>query len=377
MQEEVLKNISTIIHRESKSSTYKFALLRATIESIDEYDQFIHKDPYKATIPMGLQVIKWMEYYYPIFASSSFIAQQTISSRTLAFRGIYNDVINYYKENIGPGYEIIFESLKKPSIPNPIYDKLYALIDKLQDTIQKQPMSFIGSSFGQGGRIFTYNNDRDFRKLKTDINLFNIISYSGSYTIPMQYYEAFRVMGKYLIGMDSLLSKWAEYTSNINSEIDKNKLYSIFYSELNYFRDNNKINSLKALLDIEKDIFCVWTGEKLSNDYHIDHVLPFSFLRNNDFWNLLPTKPHSNQSKRDMVPSPKLLQESKNLIFNYWDLYNTHFPQIFQNEVEVSLLGNLFNTYDEWKEKSLDRLMEKSDFLITELGYEPFYIQKK
>ncbi len=128
MQDEVLRNIATIIHRESKSSTYKFALLRATIENIEQHDQFIQKDLYMAKIPLGLQVIKWMEYYYPIFSSSEFIAQQTNPNRTLAFRNLYKDVIDYYQQKIGPGFEIILESLKKSNIPKEIYSKLYHLI---------------------------------------------------------------------------------------------------------------------------------------------------------------------------------------------------------------------------------------------------------
>ncbi|MCF8334888.1 MAG: hypothetical protein K9I47_12115 [Bacteroidales bacterium] len=324
-----------------------------------------------AKIPLGLQVIKWMEFYYPIFSSSEFIAQQANPNRMLAFRNLYKDVIDYYQQKIGPGFEIILESFKKSNIPKEIYSKLFNLIKKLAETIQKQPMTYIGSSFGQKGKIFIYNNDSSFNELKKNISLFNIINYTGSYSIPMQYYDVFRVMGKYLIGMDSLLSKWAEYTSNINQQLDKDSLYSIFYNQLNYSRDTNKMNRLRAVLENEKDMFCAWTGRKLRNEYHIDHVLPFSFFRNDDFWNLLPSKPENNRDKRALVPSPELLRERKDLIYNYWDLYHKHFQELFQEELEVSLLGEKM-AIDDWKKKGLESLIGKSNFLITELGYEPY-----
>jgi len=63
---EALKNINTIIERDSKDTTYKFALLRGTIEIIQEKSPYQKFEDNRVILPVGLLILKWLEYYYPI-----------------------------------------------------------------------------------------------------------------------------------------------------------------------------------------------------------------------------------------------------------------------------------------------------------------------
>ena len=70
MKSEVFSNINKIIERDSKASTYKFALLRGVIDIILENSPYITDSGGRVIIPTGLLVEKWLLYYYPILESS-------------------------------------------------------------------------------------------------------------------------------------------------------------------------------------------------------------------------------------------------------------------------------------------------------------------
>ncbi|HEC44222.1 MAG TPA: hypothetical protein ENI20_15480 [Bacteroides sp.] len=93
-----IKDLAKIIERDSKDATYKYALLRGTIEIIQEHDNYKIDSSGKISFPLGLLILKWMEYYYPILASHTFIPQKHGDSeqRTIAFRSEFEQVIELY-----------------------------------------------------------------------------------------------------------------------------------------------------------------------------------------------------------------------------------------------------------------------------------------
>ncbi|MDZ7807407.1 MAG: hypothetical protein U5K71_09870 [Gracilimonas sp.] len=87
MEYEVLKNINQIIERDSKDTTYKFALLRATIEVIQQKSPHSVIKSDLVIMPVGLLVLKWLEYYYPIIEAR--LPQKSgddLDSNTLTFQ---------------------------------------------------------------------------------------------------------------------------------------------------------------------------------------------------------------------------------------------------------------------------------------------------
>ena len=46
-------------------------------------------------------------------------------------------------------------------------------------------------------------------------------------------------------------------------------------------------------------------------------------------WNLFPADQEVNNSKRDKLPSRKLIKKSQNRIFEYWDMYFEEFSDLF------------------------------------------------
>jgi hypothetical protein len=129
MQSEVFQNISKIIERDSKSTTYKFALLRGVIDIIQDNSPFITISNDRVHFPTGLLIEKWLMYYYPILESSINIPQ--INGETnLAFETQLKKIINEY-ETIG-GFSAFYNDLKNKGIPENLQADFFALAKKIK-----------------------------------------------------------------------------------------------------------------------------------------------------------------------------------------------------------------------------------------------------
>jgi hypothetical protein len=107
MSSETLKHISKIIERESKTSTYKFALLRGTIDIIQQNRQHtrIHND--RIYMPMGILINKWIFYYFPLLESENFIPQMH-GSKPIVFKTELESVIKKY--NLQGGISALYNA---------------------------------------------------------------------------------------------------------------------------------------------------------------------------------------------------------------------------------------------------------------------------
>ena len=65
---------------------------------------------------------------------------------------------------------------------------------------------------------------------------------------------------------------------------------------------NDARNLWNAILEVNpiKDVF---TGKKIDiNNYDVDHFIPWSFVMNDELWNLMPMDPNLNISKSNLLP---------------------------------------------------------------------------
>ena len=370
MNNTVFSNISKIIERDSKSTTYKFALLRGVIDIILDNSPFISFSNDRVSIPTGLLIEKWMMYYYPILESDTYIPQ--INGETnLAFEVQFKKIILAYKGN--NGFSAFYNDLKNKGIPKDLQPAFLELSRKLSETITKMPMKYIGRSLSNDYySIFQFEPGK--RKGKAgNIDIEFLISSFGTFSIPVEYYEAFKFLGSFISGQDSILFKWAEFSVNAsggNLSIDK-VVKEVLRSPISErdMRESDKV--FRDKLSKEGKILCVWTGKAITS-YDIDHVIPFSVWKNNDLWNLLPSQSTTNNQKRDKIPSADLIEKRKDLIIQYWELLHANRPQRFQKEIQVALLGN--NPFSNWHKSAINQLQSSCNYLISNRGYEAWNI---
>ncbi|HEX2898606.1 MAG TPA: hypothetical protein VHS96_02695, partial [Bacteroidia bacterium] len=107
-------NINKIIERESKSATYKFALLRGVIDIIQDNSPYLRIVDGLVEMPLGLLMEKWVLYYYPLLGARMNI-RQIGGGTQLAFEQQIAPVIAFY-EGKG-GINVLYHDLKVRGIP--------------------------------------------------------------------------------------------------------------------------------------------------------------------------------------------------------------------------------------------------------------------
>ncbi len=370
MNNEVFYNISKIIERDSKTTTYKFALLRGVIDIIQDNSPYISFTENKVHFPTGLLIEKWILYYYPILESQTAIPQ--INGETnLAFESYFAKIISSYKGN--NGFSAFYNDLKNKGIPQNLQNDFFNLAKKLRDTITKMPMKYIGRSISNDYySIFNFENGV-LRKGNSEIDIEFLIQNFGTFSIPKEYYEAFKILGSFISGQDSILFKWAEFSVNASKQdLSIAKVVNeVLRSPITEREIKESKRIYKEILKREGQVYCVWTGKKIAS-YDIDHLIPFSIWKNNDLWNLLPSDSKTNNQKRDKIPSPELIEKQKSLILDYWEILNESQSQRFKKEIQVALLGN--NAFNSWKETGIKQLQNSCDYLISKRGFEEWKI---
>lgn len=369
MDNEIFYKISKIIERESKATTYKFALLRGVIDIIQDNSPYIYFGENRVNIPTGLLIEKWLMYYYPILQSRTSIPQIN-GETTLAFSKMFRKLISDYESR--GGFSAFYNDLKNKGIPVDLESDFFELTKKLRDTITRMPMKYIGSSLSNDFySIFNYENQKIRRSLTIDIEI--LIKDFGTFSIPFEYYDAFKILGSFISGQDSILFKWAEFSVNASgNNLSVHKvLNEVLKSPITSREIKESKKLYKDILKKEGNVYCVWTGRKILN-YDIDHMIPFSVWKNNDLWNLLPSDSKINNQKRDKIPSPEFIERQKNLIIDYWGIIYEHQSKRFQKEMQVALLGN--QSFDTWKKSGISQLQNSCNYLIENRGFEGWKI---
>ena len=212
MDNNIFLGISKIIERDSKSTTYKFALLRGIIDIIQDNSPYITISDGKAVFPVGLLIEKWLIYYYPIFESKELIPQINGKEQQLAFNPPFQKIINFYKTN--NGLSGFYNDLRNKGIPQEIQTDFIELSKKLKITILKMPMKFIGRSITKEFYPIFKIEDPGKRSHSGPVDTNYMINCYGKFSIPVEYYDAFKILGSFLSGQDSILLKWAEFSVN-------------------------------------------------------------------------------------------------------------------------------------------------------------------
>ena len=143
---------SLLVEHERKDATYKFALIRGSIEIFQKYDHQKKENCEKwITFPLGLMIERWFMYYYPIFESEFFIPQigqdkDNIDGTTskLQFRKAFDPIIEYYRKR--GRFSKVFSDYQKGCIPLGIQEKFLDMCLQIRDTTVDNPMKHLGFS---------------------------------------------------------------------------------------------------------------------------------------------------------------------------------------------------------------------------------------
>ena len=361
MNKKLFATLNTILKKDSKDATYKFALLRALVEISEEAEHHIVRtDKDMVVLPLGLIINKWLYYYY------SFIEQDIpqrngekpgqLEGKKLSFRRSFKTVTDHFCGR--GGFSAFVRQYRDGKIPDVVSSHFLRLLSELHFCICRYPMKHLGYSvYREHYKVVSYNQDKP-RLRRPDgasgIDPIWVIVQFGTFNLRRDFFELFRVMGDLIIGKGSIIQQWAEFTANANSKqpISVNTALATLTTRPVDKRLVAEARSIyQNLLDSGRVCRCVWSGRKLSNEnLVVDHMIPFSIWSNNDLWNLLPAHARVNSRKSDAIPAPALVRRREGRIREYWCLLKSANRNRYRQELQMSLLGSGYsgNDWEQW-----------------------------
>jgi len=355
---EKILTINKIIERDKLESSYKLALLKSLILTIKKFDHHIHIIENKefVKIPFYFIVEEWFFYYLPFVYLN--IRQHRTNKLVLnsKIEGLYKEIFTLFsiscKQN---DWKCIYALIYKKYFNFELNTN--TIFREFRRLIINNPMKYMGER-----EYELFPKERITKPKRVSRRNFEDFGY---FEIEKEIYTILKYLGDNFYGTNTILFRWEELLYNVNSFKDFKFVKDILTHNIDEIsRDTTLIR--KFLFSIKEPIFCIWSGKRLSS-FDVDHLLPFSLFFNNDYWNLLPTNPKINNTKRDKIPSPSLIENSQERILRYWSFYKKEFKE-FKAQRDISL--GKFETEEEY----IKQLKNKTTFLIDTLGYEPFEV---
>jgi len=343
-----IDQIESVLNRDKKVATYKLALFRALCEISMTSFQRVRWFP-GGTVGVPLQDVceKWIYYYWPLIETPSFIPQiqgeHESCTKPIAFRELLANLIAHYSNSGGlPAFTV---DLRKKNISSEIKPLLKKLNTRLKNTITKGPVTYAGGSLSTG-RLFEY--DPENQQIILDADIWKEISLMSH-----------RIL-------DALILRWAELTAKLSKDIiSPSKVIDLLLVNPLPEREVSLARSIYRNL---QRVECVWSGKTIEK-FDIDHVIPFSFWRNNDLWNLMPSQPRLNLQKKDKLPSHSLLIRRKDSIIYYWQILRKESEPRFDFEAGKILGGDKLY-HPNWELPLFSALAEAVEVTALQRGCE-------
>lgn len=329
-QKAGISRIQDILERDSKVTTYKFALIRALCE-ISKYEaSAVHWDHEKdmVCVPMKRIAYRWVGYYWHLIKDG---IRQIQQNRKLGFETLFLQEIERTKD-----LSLFMRKLERKSLT----DEQEVLIESISKAIE-MPVEHAG---GGHHLIFNRINKRDAFKIFPD----SLDMEYGLVQVPMDIWRDISLFSHWI--EDSLIIRWAEFIRKLYKEDDGSKYLAAVARSMFPERDTKLIRDLFGDHEVE----CVWSGKKIKS-FDVDHMIPWTVWRNNDLWNLLPSSPNLNNNKSDDLPSPELIEKRFDVIVDYWKFYFGNFNELFERQLMYSLNLKMSDLSD--KNRSMDSLI--------------------
>lgn len=304
--------LRNIIVNDSKSSTYKVALLRTLLRIAEGHPgAVIERTKEHVVLPVGLVALYWIKLFKPLVDHFQ-IPQSSNRQKGLGFvkAGGWQELSSFTANDfyIGAIY-----------LNGDIARAVYQTLKDVTATIRDMPVRYItlpGSAEG----VFHVESKRSRKPSGGIVIDAAFLALFGRFYIPVNIWDS---MARFSVWIEpSLVNEWAAlmrtYTANDAMQFSQSELLKALTWE-DPRRTTTRVRSRVNELLKSGGVNCCWSGSKLrAESYAVDHAMPFSRWPNNDLWNLLPTKTQINTKKSDKLPSSTRLQDSRQIITDWW-----------------------------------------------------------
>ncbi len=319
-----------IIINDSKSSTYKLALLRILLRIADGAQGIVlERTEDYVTLPFGLVALYWVKTFKSLVLDNQFF-QQPAGSGNLGFdRAAFRALKDISSNDLRIGCRFEGEIARNLAL---------ALRDA-RNTIKKMP-AFYTKYPGSSEPVFpcTVAAARATDTMSLDKES---LSAYGTFQVPAHLWDA---MTSYACWIEpAIVSEWARLMVGYDQRAGKERSLDHYYEGLKWLDEQRNTKEVREIVERlrnrGKAVFCTWTGKRLRDRYDIDHCFPFVYWPNNDLWNLLPADARVNSTKSNRLPTAEMLERAKDRILEWWDIGYAApgYSERFMTEANASL----------------------------------------
>jgi protein-L-isoaspartate O-methyltransferase len=294
---------------DEKSSTYKIALLRILARIADTAAGTARHEHDQVVVPMGLVALFWMRMYKPLIENG---LPQMPQTRLGAKPGFISDSFNALHlvspVELRVGAVFAADTAKH----------LHSSLSDIARLIRDMPAKYLRWP-ASDQRIF------DARLLRrtsaaTHLRIDDPYLWSfGELHIPLAIWHA---LTRYNVWVEPVLvSEWVRLIEGYagNRIANVRQLAQSLLAWADPERDTRLARAAVARIRAQgKPIYCVWSGQRLRDDYDVDHCFPFAAWPCGDAWNLMPASKQVNNDKSNRLVTQAALEKSSDYIINWW-----------------------------------------------------------
>jgi SAM-dependent methyltransferase len=325
-----------IILNDSKSSTYKLALLRAVCRIADGsagYARDLSDD--HVAVPLGLVGLYWIRLYLPLLTRD---LPQSPTNRGMESLGFANDgfkALPSFVSHLDLRIGMRFDGERAAALDNALRGAC--------DTIVRMPAHYMTYPDGQPV-LPARRRARRSSPSVVQIDEAYLTSF-GELLIPRRLWQAMQRFDAWI--EPALVSEWTRLIKDYarsQARILDDVSVALAMQWSDPMRDVRVAREQAERLLSTTRLHCTWSGRLLAQDtLDVDHCFPWAIWPCGDLWNLLPAHRTVNQrQKRDKLPGAALLQASRERIWEWWqsaylDCEGTLLPKQFETEAIATL----------------------------------------
>ncbi|WP_306519903.1 class I SAM-dependent methyltransferase [Rheinheimera sp.] len=303
-----LSKIRHIVLNDSKSSTYKLALLRTLVRIADAHPgAVLDRQDGKVVISLGLVALYWIRLFKRLVDNN--IQQNSDPAKGLGFvteRG-WLALKHLTADDFAVG--MLFTGTDAAALQQLFSDTL--------KTIKEGPVTYIWQR-QKDNRLFQMQRDKTTKREMVLLDRAFLESY-GRFELSESMWDCFRLYGCWIEPL--LVQQWVSEMQKYEFNRQQGLTLDTYHHHLRWLDRQHDTGLVRKKVETLRsqghDVRSVWSGKPLYS-YDIDHCLPFSYWPNNDLWNLLPSSREENRVKSDRLPSKTRLHTSREQITDWW-----------------------------------------------------------
>ena len=349
--------IRHIALNDSKSSTYKLALLRTLLRIADGHPgAVIRREDGRVILPMGLIALYWMRQYKPLIERD--IQQNSVASKGLGF--------------IKPtGWKAMGAIATQDLAIGQLFfdDQAQAIHQTLKDVasvIEKMPVKYITLPNSQKQVFEVAKPTKRLNKVDSLYLDLTTLHQYGELSVPEKIWD---LMTQYACWIEPVvLNEWVlvmkDFKLNrLHPERQSHQLLALLqWQEAK--RTTDFVRKRVEQIQTHQPVYCVWDRKPLKKAYAIDHCLPFARWPNNDLWNLLPSNLKTNLQKSDKIPTRQRFLDSKQTITHWWSNAWSSDQEVRQFFTQASLALPMLDDEERDLEAVFDAMLFQSMRLV-------------